>query len=128
MSLLRTIQAAVDTTFALLIKEGLARQVTYTMLGEPTFNTTTMTATEAETSFTLYCIWGAIQTKHWAALAARGAPTGDIEATFKASDFPSLPRTGNRLTGPDSELYEVRHVYHDPAQATYTMILVRMGD
>jgi len=103
----------------------LAESVTYNALTQGVYNATTGIQAHVTVSYSLKAIVNYIGGAEEANLNTSGF-TGDISILFASDDLEVTPDTNDTITR-GSETYAINNISSDPANASYTLILTRVG-
>lgn len=103
----------------------LAETITYNARSTGAYNVTTGAVAHTTVDYSLKAVLSAIGGKE-DANSVSSKFTGDVSAVFASNDLTVTPDTNDTITR-DSVVYAINSIISDPALASYTLILTRIG-
>jgi len=107
----------------------LAETITYNARTTGSYNVTTGAVAHTTTTYSLKAVLSPLGGKVDAKVGANDVSTqftGDLSAIFASRDLSVTPDTNDTITR-DSVTYAINNIISDPALASYTLILTRLG-
>ncbi len=112
---------------AIISVGDIAETITYNARTTGVYNVTTGNVAHSTTSYTLNAIISPMSAGiGGSANDIHVGITGDLKALFASNDLAVIPDTNDTVTR-GSETYAVNAVSSDPASASYTLILTKVG-
>ncbi len=103
----------------------LAETITYNARSTGAYNVTTGAVAHTTVDYSLKAVLSAIGGKE-DANSVSSKFTGGVSAVFASNDLTVTPDTNDTITR-DSVVYAINSIISDPALASYTLILTRIG-
>jgi len=110
---------------AIVTVGDLAETITYNARTTGSYNVTTGAVAHTTTTYSLKAVLSPLGGKV-DSNDVSSQFTGDLSAIFASRDLAVTPDTNDTITR-DSEIYAINNISSDPALASYTLILTRVG-
>ena len=110
---------------AIVTVGDLAETITYNARTTGSYNVTTGAVAHTTTTYSLKAVLSPLGGKV-DSNDVSSQFTGDLSAIFSSRDLAVTPDTNDTITR-DSAIYAINNISSDPALASYTLILTRVG-
>jgi hypothetical protein len=110
---------------AIVTVGDLAETITYNARTTGSYNVTTGAVAHTTTTYSLKAVLSPLGGKV-DSNDVSSQFTGDLSAIFASRDLAVTPDTNDTITR-DSAIYSINNISSDPALASYTLILTRVG-
>jgi hypothetical protein len=110
---------------AIVTVGDLAETITYNARTTGSYNVTTGAVAHTTTNYSLKAVLSPLGGKV-DSNDVSSQFTGDLSAIFASRDLAVTPDTNDTITR-DSAIYSINNISSDPALASYTLILTRVG-
>jgi len=123
MGLRSSIQSVVNNAFATI--GDIAETITYTTKSSSEYDMYTGTTASINSAFNFKAIVESIGGAKTEGEITSGH-TGEVSAMFPTKELTFTPKTDDTITR-GAEVYSISDIQTDPANATYTLVLRRLG-